>query len=142
MDRSGRLPVWKLMVIVALLALPMAFCLVPVGRMAEWGRVHREMDDKIRYLKPSDPSGVDPTVWENVLGATVTAYGNVCFSTEQVSTAEMYRLQHDLDAKLKGKVDLDTLIWIWDRLGETGPHGESYARSKRPLLDQCLPARP
>jgi hypothetical protein len=142
MGRSSRLPVWKLMTIVALLALPMAFCLVPVGRLTEWRRVHKRLDDKIRYLKPSDPSGVDPAVWDNALGATITAYGNVCFSTGHVSIPEMYRLQDDLDAKLKGKVDLDTLIWIWERLGETGPAGKDYAREKRPLLDQWLPARP
>jgi hypothetical protein len=141
-NRWGRLPVWKLMTIVALLALPMAFCLVPIGRQAEWGRVHRQMDDTIRYLKPSDPSGVDPAVWDHALGATITAYGNVCFSTEHVSIPEMYRLRDDLDAKLKGKVDLDTLVWIWERLGETGPPGQSYARRHRPLLDQYLPARP
>jgi hypothetical protein len=142
MDRSGRLSVWKLMAIVALLAVPMAFCLVPVGRQAEWRRVHQDIDDTIRYLEPSEPSTVDPTVWENARGATITAYANVCFSTGHVSMAEMYRLRRDLDAKLKGQVDLDTLIWIWERLGKTGPHGESYARRHRPLLDQWLPARP
>jgi hypothetical protein len=141
MDRSGRLSVWKLMTIVALLSVPMVFCLVPVGREAEWRHVHREIDDRIRYLEPSDPSSVDPTVWETARGATITAYGNVCFSTSHVSMAEMYRLRRDLDAKLKGKVDLDTLIWIWERLGDTGPTGKSYSREKRPLLDQWLPAR-
>jgi hypothetical protein len=142
MDRSSRLAVWKLMAIVALLALPMAICLVPLGRQTEWGRVHRELDERIRDLKPSDPSGVAPAVWDNALMATSTAYGNVCYSIQHVTTAEMDRLRDDLDAKLKGKVDLDTLIWIWERLGETGPAGKRYAREKRPLLDQCLPARP
>ena len=142
MDRAGRPPVWKLMGLVALLALPMAFCLAPIGRQAEWDRLRRQMDRMIRPLRPSDPSGVDPVVWDRALGATITAYGNVCFSPGHVSTSEMARLRDDLDAKLKGRVDLDTLIWTWERLGETGPHGRRYARDLRPLLDQWLPARP
>jgi hypothetical protein len=128
--------------LVALLALPMAFCLVPIQPHAEWSRLERLMDASIQYLRPSDPSTVDPAVWEAAHGSTVTAYGNVCFSPEHVSMPEMYRLRDDLDAKLKGKVDLDTLVWIWERLGKTGPSGESYARRFRPLLDQYLPARP
>jgi hypothetical protein len=119
MNRWGGLPVWKLMTVVALLALPMAFCLVPIHRQTEWSRLERQMDTSIRYLRPSDPSTVDPAVWDHALGATITAYGNVCFSTEHVSIPEMYRLRDDLDAKLKGKVDLDTLVWIWERLGGT-----------------------
>ena len=54
----------------------------------------------------------------------------------------MVRLRDDLDRKLKGKVDLDTLVWIWERLGQTGPGGKDYAERFRPMLDQCLPAGP
>jgi hypothetical protein len=97
MDGPRRLPIWKLMAIVGLLALPMAFCLVPIGRQAEWLRVQRRMDSSIRYLRPGDPSGVDPAVWDRALGATVTAYGNVCFSPGHVSIAEMDRLRDDLE---------------------------------------------
>jgi hypothetical protein len=142
MTRSSRFPVWKMMAFVAFLALPMGFCVVPVARQSEWSRLYQGMDRTIQSLQPSDPSTVNPAAWACARAATLTAYCNVCASIEQMPTAEMIRLLDDLDRKLKAKVDLDTLDWIWGRLGETGPFGEEYAESRRYMFDRCLPAKP
>ena len=142
MERSKGLSVGKLMVVVAFAAMPMAFCLAPIYRQSEFVRLQWSVDAVIRNLQPTDPASVTPAVWDCVRGATITAYDNVCVGPEHVSITEMIRLREDLDRKLKGKVDLDTLVWIWERLGQTGPTGKDYATRFRPLLDHCVPARP
>lgn len=129
------------MAAVAVLAVLLGTFVVPVGRRFEFSRLARQMDTSIRYLRPTNFSGVSPTVWECAQVWTVTAYGNVCFSPEHVATAEMYRLRDDLERKLAGPVDLDTLTWIWDRLARTGPSGKRYVERFRPLLEECLPAK-
>src|SRR3954453_4144700 len=104
-----------MMATVAILALIMGYCVVPLGRHAEFNRLQRQMDHSIRSLKPSSPGGISPAAWDCALGWTVTAYVNVCFSPGHVSTAEMYRLRDDLEGTLEGTIDLGTLAWIWDR---------------------------
>ena len=140
--KSGRWSVAKLMGFVALLSVPIAYLGVPVARQAEWMRLARGMEASIRDLRPGDPSIVTPAVWDQAQGAVITAYCNICFSPEHVSTPEMIRLRDDLERTLKGPVNLDTLIWIWGRLGETGPHGERYIDRHRSMIEPCLPARP
>ena len=55
------------------------------------------------------------------------------------ATAEMYRFRDDLSEKLNDSVDLQTLNWIWIRLGETRPHGKRYTEQHEPSLRECFP---
>ena len=119
----ARITVWRLMVLVAIAAAFLATIGRPIGRRLEYARVQREMDDAIRALEYRVPPGVSPSVWECAWGWTLTAYGNVCFSEEHVRIGEMYRLRDELMPKLSGPVGPQTLVWIWDRLAKTGPHG-------------------
>src|SRR4051794_6873902 len=132
-----RFTVGKLMAAVAILALGMGFCIVPIGKQAEFARLQRQMDDSIRSLRPSDPTGISPTEWDCALGWTVTAYCNVCFSPGHVGTPEMYRLRDDLARKLDRRIGVDTLAWIWDRLAQTGPHGKQYVERNLPQFEEC-----
>ena len=66
------------------------------------------------------------------------AYGNVCFSPDHVSLAELKRLNEDVRLKLETNVDLDTADWIWRRLAETGPHGAQYVAKFEPRYRQEL----
>jgi hypothetical protein len=134
-----RFTVRKAMLAVAILAVLLAYFLVPLGRLTVYHRVQREMDAAIRALEYRVPPGVSPAVWECAWGWTSTAYGNVCFSEEHVSTEELYRLRKDLMPKLQGPVDLQTLVWVWDRLAQTGPHGRRYVGQHKPSFLECLP---
>lgn len=129
-----------LLLAVALLAPPLAYFAAPLARIIEWGRLERRTDAAIRALRPSPDRGVNPAIWDCAHGITATAFANVCFSPSHVSTAEMERFRGDLDARLRGPIDLDTLVWIWERLAETGPHGRGYAERHGDLLLQCFPA--
>jgi hypothetical protein len=136
-----RFAVWKLMAAVAVLAVLLGTLVVPVGKRLEFLRLKRKIDTFIVYLRPTDPKGVDAAVWACAHRWTVTAYGNVCSSPEYVPAAEMDRLRDDLDRKLSGNVDVDTLAWIWDRLAQTGPYGSRYVERFRPQFEECFPAK-
>jgi hypothetical protein len=99
-----------------------------------FGRHHYQLFDTIAGLHGRQPLEVDKNTWEEAVYLTTTAYGNVCYSPEHVSNAEMVRLRNDLDEKLKSKVGINTLLWIWDRLAQTGPHGRQYITRFKPML--------
>ena len=135
---SGRISLRKLLALVALLALLLALCIVPIGRHMEWSRLEQDADSSIRNLKPTLPNSLDPNVWNCAHGWVVTAYVNICIR-DSTSTDEMYRLRHDLEQKFKDRIDLGTLDWIWNRLGETCPYGKRYIERFRPLFVECFP---
>jgi hypothetical protein len=97
------------------------------------------MDDAIEALKYRVPPGMSPSVWECAWEWTSTAYGNVCFSEEHVRIEEMYRLRDELIPKLRGPIDPQTLVWIWARLAQTGPHGKRYVGRFKQVFLNCFP---
>jgi hypothetical protein len=113
--------------------------IVAVGRRTHYGYVQREMYDALTTLQNRPPPGVSLATWECAWGWTVTAYGNVCFSEEHVTTGELLRFREDLSAELQGPITLDTLVRIWDRLSRTGPHGRRYVSRFKPEFLACLP---
>lgn len=131
--------VGKLKGVFALLSVPMGFCLVPIGRQVEPGRLRRQMDTALRNLQATDPWLVGSASWDCARGVVVTAFCNICGLPSYTSTPEMYRFREDLDRKLRGIVDLDTLSRIGSRPGQTGPLGRGDADRRRPLFDQCIP---
>lgn len=127
-----------MLALVAFVGLLLWFIFIPLRQQLEWARVARQMDATIRYLKPTEPNAVGSGEWDCAHAWVVTAYCNICFSTEHTTTAEMYRLRDDLDRKLTGPVNLETLKWIWDRLGETGHHGKQYTEHYEPSFRDCF----
>lgn len=96
---------------------------IPVGRVTEFNRQQIDVGLTLNSLQSKRPTEVAPVLWECVWVWTRTFHGNISFSPEHVSLDEMCRLRDDLNEKLKGRIDLNTLAWIGDRLGKTGPHG-------------------
>ena len=129
------------MLVVVFTALLLNFCIVPLGRQTEWRRLQNRMDSTIRTPSWTDRAGRHESkrVGNVPDGRVVTAYGNICFSPEHTVTVEMYRLRDDLDKKLASGVHLDTLKWIWNRLGKTGPHGKRYIERHSPSFRDCFP---
>ena len=75
------------------------------------------------------PNTVDANVWEVATGWSITAYENICFSEDCVSITELKRFRTDVEDRFAGDVDLSTVDWLWQRLGETGQHGQEYRRN-------------
>lgn len=90
----------------------------------------RSHHDKLRgvfeELRERCPPRVNAKAWDEAINWIIIASANICTSPDRVSNAEMAALRADIDERLEGPVDLETLFWIWDRLGRTGPEGKLY----------------
>jgi hypothetical protein len=86
------------------------------------------------------PQDVPVKAWEVAATWAITAYANVCFSDDHVSMEELRRFRNELEARIAGNVDLATIDWIWQRLGETGSHGKQYRERFEPQYRENLTA--
>ena len=133
--------------VVALLAVLLAFWIVPVARRIERlnrQTEHRQVAGEIRgAILPFEsrvPVGVNPSVWACAVRETYTALFNICFAWDPPpSIEELYRLRNDLRAKLRDPVDIQSLEWIWDRVAHMGPAGKHAAKACRPTFEACFP---
>ncbi len=107
-----------------------------VKEHGEYARHHKRAYSAIDGLRHRRPTDVEQLVWDDLVDRTLTAYANTCFSKEHVSNLEMRKFDSDLQVKLNEVVGPRQLVWIWDRLEKTGPHGEKYmARFKPEFVD-------
>ncbi len=86
----------------------------------------RATRDLVQQLRDRRPPHADKDEWEMGSDWVQTAYGNVCFAPSYVSHKELIRFRADLEQKLQGPIDLSIFDWVWERLGQTGPHGKRY----------------
>jgi hypothetical protein len=119
----------KWLVVFGLLA-AVAFCIaLPalwIWPQFVYGRERSAGYEVVAQLVDRRPADVTPAVWEVATSSAITAYANVCFSDEHVPIDELRRFHADSKARLEGEVNLATIDWVWQRLGETGPHGRQY----------------
>jgi hypothetical protein len=105
---------------------------------SEYAREQRAGYESVLQLRERRPADVSPDTWEWATNWAITAYANVCFSPEHVSLEELKRFRADLEERLRGPVNLGTVDWIWQRLGQTGPHGLSYQQRFEPQYREGL----
>lgn len=86
----------------------------------------------IKRLLDRRPPDVDANTWGTAWSWLQTAYSNICFSPDYVPHDELRLFLADLEERLRGPVELTTWDWVWDRLGQTGPHGRSYQQKYEP----------
>lgn len=98
-------------------------------------RAERDRIEAILETWQTPPPGEDAHIWREGWVTIYNAMGNVCFTFHQVSQEEMERLAHDVEQMDREPHDWDRLDRLWDRLGETGPHGRKYIDRMRPLWD-------
>ncbi len=92
-----------------------------------YAQQQHKVSDLINSLSGCRPNTASPAEWEAATTWTGIAVANVCYSPEHVPLEELRQFRNELESKLDGDVDLDSLGWIWDRLATTGPHGARYA---------------
>lgn len=98
------------------------------------------MEQIVWAWKDHLPPGVEPATWREVVVVSYNALGNVCFSPKHVSIAEMRRLRAEVEGKNREPITVETLDWLWWRLGKTGPRGAKYIRQMQPLWDEAREA--
>lgn len=91
-----------------------------------YNRRSYRINEKIISLQQRRPENVSEQAWADCVAWASIAHCNICFSEGHTSYQAMCRFEDQLDEKLQGEVDLDTIEWIGERLAETGPHGRQY----------------
>jgi hypothetical protein len=84
------------------------------------------------------PADVNAAAWDEATAWANTAYANVFFSEQHTPIDELRRFRIDVEERLEGDVDLATIDWLWQRLGETGPHGRRYRHRFEPQYRESL----
>jgi hypothetical protein len=105
-----------------------------------YGQQRRAGEQAVVQLLSRRSPDVDAAVWEVATTWATIAYANVCFSAGYVSLPELRRFSADVEQRIGGDVDLATVDWIWQRLGETGPHGQQYRQRFEPQYRANLKA--
>ena len=100
----------------------------------------KAIDAILKRWEKSAPADIDPHVWREVVVVVSNATGNVCFTHHQVPVAEMRRLRAEIEAQDRQPITLDTLGWLYHRLGQTGPEGQRYIVRMQPLWDEARAA--
>lgn len=84
------------------------------------------INDKICALQQRRPVDVAAKPWQSAIGWASIAHCNICATPSHCSYEAMCNYEKELDAKLQGHVDLQTIAWIFEKLSDTGPHGRRY----------------
>jgi hypothetical protein len=105
-----------------------AWTAIPLMRYNQ--RSHK-INEKIKSLEAQRPPDVGADLWNECVAWASIAHCNICFSEEHTTYEAMSGFEQQLDEKLKEPVDLPTIVWIGERLAETGPHGQQYMKKWR-----------
>jgi hypothetical protein len=107
----------------------------PRRRHQEWcQRVHGEL----RSLANKRPPELTREQWENVIAWTLNAHGNCLIPCWRIPSSERDRFEAELKRRLRERVDLQTIDWIWDEIVRMSPYGKTYSDDWRPTLPQRL----
>jgi type II secretory pathway pseudopilin PulG len=141
-----RLTIWQSMAIVAILGVLLAFAVVPLVRQynmrikrIEYYRLANGIGNAVSAMKYQAPQGIPPSNWKSAVDLNLTAYVNTCHRLHPPSIENLYRLREELTPKLRGRVDIQTLAWTWDRLARSCADGKSITDELRPEFEKCFP---
>lgn len=131
--RDPRFTVQNKMDAVAILFAVSLFCfwfflVRPHQQHAEW---YRDIEDHIVMPADKRPDGVSPSQWAYALHTTWNLHGNYG-GYSYFDHNERGRFLAEFVRRLKGKVDLGTIDWIWDEYVQHSTGGRHYSRNYRP----------
>lgn len=103
------------LLLVALLALPMAF----YGRIVKPFQDHRAWYDRVQAdletLANKRPLDLSRDEWSFIVASTLNAHGNRGSHPSFLANKEMAEsFADELELKLQGPVTIQTIDWIWD----------------------------
>jgi hypothetical protein len=104
------------------------FVVRPHQQHLEW---YRGVEDRIVRLADKRPEGVSPSRWAYCLHWTRQLHSN--YGTyEFIKPREQVRFLREFDRRLRAKVDVDTIDWIWDEYAKQTAGGLRYSQHYRP----------
>jgi hypothetical protein len=99
----------------------------------------RQLNDKIEAhidsLALRRPPELTRQQWESAVAWTSNLHGNSLLRF-QTDTPALRQFEQRLSEKLKGKVNLETIDWIWAEYARACPGGANYQRFKPMMQDE------
>jgi hypothetical protein len=99
------------------------------------------IDELIGSLAARRPAGITRGQWSSAVGWTHNLHHNSLLMF-QTDVATMAAFEKRLQTRLDGKVDMETIDWIWNEYAKTCPGGESYQRCKPLMLEEMARVGP
>jgi hypothetical protein len=92
----------------------------------ERDRCYASIEEMLRSLEKRRPTEMTPGQWNN---AVVWTTGGLLPNSAIFHTADLrdiQQLERELQVKLNGRVDFNTILWIWDRIALLCETGQLY----------------
>jgi hypothetical protein len=96
------------------------------------GRVRRSLEG----LASKCPPEVSRARWDHIVSWTLNAHANCCSIRGAVIADERGPFADELERRLRGPVDLETIDWIWDEFERISIYGKQYSDCWRPTRPQ------
>jgi hypothetical protein len=104
-----------------------------------------EIEDQIRATIASLAEKRPPTMtreqWASAVEWTEKLGGNSLLHSE-ANVDELRRYQRELKERTAGKVDMMTILWIWDQHARLTRAGKNYQRFRQQMLDEIASVGP
>jgi hypothetical protein len=93
----------------------------------------------VHSLEKRKPPDMTQRQWDNAFGWTANLWGNTQ-ALYSADVSDLQQLEREMNEKLKGKVDFNTILWIWDRFAEVCTGAKRYNEIYRDeLIDFSSP---
>ena len=139
---------WRRRVIIATIVVCIAICSVVSfdawldHTIGEPMRIRDQMHKSIESLAAKCPPDVPQDQWNVAVNWTNNLPGE-CFLPGWADLNDMRRFQHELDERVKGKVDMKLIFWIWDEVAKISPAGPQYKQKfQKAMLDEMQLSEP
>jgi hypothetical protein len=127
----------------SVLKLALALMVVVIGTLAifVWRETsHRQMCDQVLAdvwsLAKKQPQGITAAEWHHFIRWTNNDVANGLASPTWVSRRDLVRFADELHRRVEGKVDINTIDWIWDEIARISKYGQSYSDQFRPTTPE------
>ena len=96
---------------------------------------YHRIDQCIDRLLAQRPTAMTPRDWNYLVGWTRNGLGNCCSSPSLIrENVRFEQFATDIERRVMGKVDIQTIDWIWDEFEATSLNGKNYSERWRPTL--------
>ncbi len=102
-------------------------------------RETQKLHNLIQSLGSRCPPDMKQTQWEVAVDWTNNLNGNsLVWGFKDGAAIKKHR--QEIEARLQGHVNMDTIIWIWDRYAVLCPAGSRYQQWRQVMLDKIAKA--
>jgi hypothetical protein len=105
------------------------------GLYVEPGQHWLAIEQDIDALRLRRPANLTPKQWESAVAWTSNLHGNSLIRS-QTDLPTIRRFRQQLEKKLAGDVDLQTIHWIWDEYAKVCPGGKDYQRFRAMMMEE------